>query len=214
MLFGRRLHGSGVLSADLEALRRVAADTEAAFAVTIAVPAEIRASRKFGRRGGGQSADLEGAQRDSVSESTQLKGTASRSGCDSYLSTLAELDVPSGTAHGRIDGLIDYRLPQREIQESLLVRAERYLASLSPGRRCSQSSAIHLAAAVTLATPELASLAVRDLQAEIGRINRDAKRQAAIADRLRELDVRAGSLGDPELLREVLFVQGRARRSY
>lgn len=195
-----------VLSADLEALRHVAADTMAEFAVTITIPAEFVVGTGSAAEVEAQNRELKKAlvrTREQI-HAIQHRGETER--LKSYLAGLAEVDIPASPPPTRSKaGSV---VPSAgETGESLHARAEAHLAGLAPGAQLSER-ALQLSAAIASASPELARLVVRDLQTEIGQINREAKHREALAVRLQELDIRAGVLDHPELLREVLFVRG------
>lgn len=197
-----------VLSEELEALTRVAVDTAAEFGESI-VPTKVGELRT-------DAAGVE-AQNDllvqQIAETRQrIQSVQTRRETERvrrYLSTLEEIDVPNAPPTGHSTATpSSARGANEAVAASLLARAANYIAALEPGAELSER-AIHLGAALTSTAPELGTLIARDLQAEIGLINRAARRRAAISERLRELAARADALGDRELMREVLFARGQ-----
>ncbi|WP_157416812.1 hypothetical protein [Agromyces allii] len=195
-----------VLSDDFEALRRVADGIGEASGTSISVPGPIE-------RDLGAAADIEAqcAELERTIAETRKQVFAEQRRIEEqrfldYLGAMEELDVP---AHGSKTSA--EREPVRPgshpaPSEPTRDRAERYLSTLSPGAELTERARA-LLASLNEAAPDLASLIVRDLQAEIGQINRAAKHQAKIDERLRELDIRAGAVGDTELLREIVFAR-------
>lgn len=131
-----------------------------------------------------------------------------------YFAELREFDIPRSDRRATADPeqvATSSAEPVAEASptpvDSAIARADAYVSRLTPGVQLSED-ALALIASLSSATPEFAAIAVRELQVEISRLNREAKDRDSLVDRLRELDVRARALGDTHLVREVLIARG------
>lgn len=196
-----------VLSDDLEALRRVADGIGETFGTLISVPGRIERADGSAAAVDAHSAELERTIAETRKHVVAAQRKMEQQRLLDYLGALEELDIPrrrskAESAERQPNPSVSHPAPSESTRE----RAERYVASLTPGAELTEH-ATALFASLNSAAPDLASLIVRDLQAEIGRINRAADLQSKIDERLRELDIRAGVLGDSELSREIVFAR-------
>lgn len=196
-----------VLVDELKSLRRSADEVRAAHGVKVAVPHAQSLKGTTSNQIAKENAALaEVVAHTRLSIHVAEAGARSASQLKEYLSELQEIDVPTPTRRGRDDAATTQSHPgprlARPSVADVLARAERYIAALAPGERLSDDAQA-LLASLASAQPEFAAIAVRELQAEVSRINNQAKSQNARAERLRELDVRARTLDHAELVREV-----------
>lgn len=212
-----------VLVDELESLRRAADEACAAHGVTVAVPdAEALNGTTSDQIARENAALAEVVAHIRVSIHVAEAGAHSARQLQEYLSGLQEIDVPTSTRGGWLDAAATRSQPTalpisaseaagvesaKPSIADVLTRADRYIGALAPGARLSDE-AHALLVSLASATPEFAAIAVRELQAEVSRSNREAESQNARAERLRELDVRARTLDHAELAREVLVARG------